>query len=177
MRQYSLYLNTKTTTGYLTPVDKSNLNNVKWSVNWNNVFPTSMNAIRFLNNNSKCRIKVQLVSASGTGFTWAANKGTVRIAGLVSSSQNPVNGVVLGVVKPVVSPIVGTDWYLECDTTQTLGVEINIPSNTYIVVGFYNDAGTLMTNALEYEMILHFELEDDDTESKYLTNSNTVQIA
>jgi hypothetical protein len=27
-----------------------------------------------------------------------------------------------------------------------------------------------MTTALEYELILHFELEEDDTESRYITN-------
>jgi hypothetical protein len=169
MRQYTLYLNTKTTSGNLTPTDKSNLNCVRWSVNWNSIFPTSMNAIRFLNNNAKCRIKAQFISAAGTGITWANQKGTLRIGGLVSSSQNPVNSVVLGVVRPVVSPIVGTDWYLECDTTQTLGIEISIPTNSNICVGLYNDAGNPMTNALEYEIILHFEIEDDDSETKFLT--------
>jgi hypothetical protein len=174
MRQYTLYLNTKTSSGFLTPIDKTNLNSVRWNINWNSIFPTSMNAIRFLNNNAKCHIKAQLVSSSGTGITWANQKGTLRIGGLVSNSQNPLNGVFLGVVKPVVSPIVATDWYLECDTTQTLGVEINIPINNNILVGLYNDAGNPMTNALEYELILHFEIEDDDNETKYLTNANNI---
>lgn len=169
MRLYSLYLNTKTTSGYLTPTDKSNLNCVRWSINWNSIFPTSMNSLRLLNNNAKCRIKAQFISAAGTGITWANHKGTLRIGGLVSNSQNPINGVLLGMIKPVVSPTVNTDWYLECDTTQTAGIEINLPTNTNICVGLYNDSGVAMTNALEYEIILHFELEEDDTESRFLT--------
>ena len=169
MRLYSLYLNTKTTSGYLTPTDKSNLNCVRWSINWNSIFPTSMNSLRLLNNNAKCRIKAQFISAAGTGITWANQKGSLRISGLVSNSQNPISGVLLGMIKPVVSPIVGTDWYLECDTTQTAGIEINLPTNNNICVSLYNDSGVAMTNVLEYELILHFELEEDDTESRFLT--------
>ena len=176
MRLYTLYLNTKTTTGFLTPTNKSNLNCVYFSVPWESVFSTSMNSKRYLNTNSKCRIKAQLVSASSTGITWANQKGTLRIGGLTSSSQNPTNGIILGVVKPVVSPIVSTDWYLECDTTQTAGIEISIPTNNNICIGLYNDAGTAMTNSLEYEIILHFELEDDDTESRYITNQTPLKL-
>jgi hypothetical protein len=128
-----------------------------------------MNSLRLLNNNAKCRIKAQFISAAGTGITWANQKGSLRIGGLVSNSQNPISGVLLGMIKPVVSPTVGTDWYLECDTTQTAGIEINLPTNNNICVGLYNDSGVAMTNALEYELILHFELEEDDTESRFLT--------
>jgi hypothetical protein len=130
-----------------------------------------MNAKRYLNPNSKCRIKAQFISAASTGITWANHKGTLRIGGIATSSQNPTSGVILGVIKPVVSPIVNTDWYLECDTTQSQGVEISIPINSNICIGLYNDAGTAMSNALEYELILHFELEDDDSETKYITNA------
>jgi len=173
MRLYSLYLNTKTTSGFLTPTNKANLNCVYFSVPWESVFATSMNAKRYLNNNAKCRVKVHFVSAASAGITWTNQKGTLRIGGMVSSSQNPTNGVVLGVVKPVLSPTVNTDWYLECDTTQSLGIEIAIPTNSNICIGLYNDAGVAMTNALEYEVILHFELEDDDTESDFINNQNT----
>jgi hypothetical protein len=172
MRLYTLYLNTKTTTGFLAPTNKSNLNCVYFSVPWESVFPTSMNAKRYLNNNSKCRIKAQFVSAASTGITWTNQKGTLRIGGLASSSQNPTSGVILGVVKPVVSPIVATDWYLECDTTQSQGVEISMPTNNNICIGLYNDSGAAMTNALEYEVILHFEIEDDDSESRYIMNQS-----
>ena len=173
MRLYTLYLNTKTTTGILAPTNKSNLNCVYFSVPWESVFSTSMNAKRYLNTNAKCRVKAQFVSAASAGITWAAQKGTLRIGGMVSSSQNPTSGVILGVVKPVVSPIVNTDWYLECDTSQTAGVEISVPTNSNICIGLYNDAGVAMTNALEYEVILHFELEDDSTESIFINNQNT----
>lgn len=177
MRLYTLYLNTKTTTGFLTPTDKSNLNCPRFSVPWESVFPTSMNAKQYLNPNAKCRIKAQLVSAASTGITWAANKGTLRIGGLTSISQNPTNGVILGIVKPVVSPIVNTDWYLECDTTQSQGIEISIPTNNNICIGLYKDDGLAMSNTLEYELILHFEIEDDDAETKFITNQNFSKVS
>lgn len=173
MRLYTLYLNTKTTSGILAPTNKSNLNCVYFSVPWESVFSTSMNAKRYLNNNAKCRIKAQLVSAAAVGITWANQKGTLRIGGMVSSSQNPTNGVILGVVKPVINPTLNTQWYLECDTTQTAGIEISIPTNSNICIGLYNDAGIAMTNALEYEVTLHFEIEDDATESDFINNHNT----
>jgi hypothetical protein len=176
MRNYTLYLNSKTTSGFLKPIDTGNLNCYRWLVNWETVFSTSMNAKRYLNKNAKCRVRAQFVSAAVVGITWANNKGTLRIGGLTSISQNPINGIVLGVVKPVVSPIVNTDWYLECDTTQSQGIEISIPSNTNICVGLYNDAGNAMVNVPEYEIILHFELEDDDTESRYITNQTPLNV-
>lgn len=170
MRLYTLYLNTKITTGFLAPTNKTNLNCVYFSVPWESVFPTSMNAKRYLNPNAKCRIKAHLVSAASSGIIWANHKGTLRIGGMVSNSQNPTNGVILGVVKPVVSATSTSNWYLECDTIATDGIEISIPTNNNICIGLYNDAGNAMSNSLEYELILHFEIEDDDSETKYMTN-------
>jgi len=173
MRTYTLYLNTKTTTGFLRPTDKSNLNCVRWNVNWDALFPTSTNATRLLNNNAKCRVKAHLVSASSAAPVFSTHKGTLRISGLATSNQNPLSGVLLGYIKPVVNPTTAGQYYLECDTTQAVGVEISVPSNPNICVAMFDDTGTVGTvNALEYELILHFELEDDDTESKYNTNAN-----
>jgi hypothetical protein len=170
MRLYTLYLNTRTSSGPLAPFDKTNLNCVRWNINWNSVFPTSMNAVKLVNNNAKCRIKVQFISDASTAPTWPNQKGTLRVGGLVSNSQNAINGVLLGAVKPTQDPSDSTRRYLECDTTQAQGVEINLPSNMSICVGLYNSTGDAMTTSLEYELILHFELEDDDSESRYITN-------
>jgi hypothetical protein len=169
MRIYTLYLNTRTATpNLLAPVDKTNLNCVKWNINWNSLFPTSMNAVRLINNTSKCRVKAQLISDASTTPAWATQKGTLRISGFSTSSQNPVSGVLLGSVKPVVNPTDATQRYLECDTTQTAGVEINLPNTMSINVCLFNSSGDAMANALEYELILHFELEDDDNEELIL---------
>lgn len=168
MRTYSLYLNTKSTNTFLKPTNKTNLNSVSFQVDWATLFPTSSNVTRLLNNNSKCKLKAHLISEANTGITWANQKGTLRINGLATTNQNPVNGVILGYVYPEVSPTDSTKWYLECDTTQSIGVEISIPSNPNITVSLFNDTGTAMTNALEYELILHFEFEDDDTESRFI---------
>lgn len=174
MRTYTLYLNTKTTTGFLRPTDKTNLNCVRWNVDWASLFPTSTNATRLLNNNAKCRVKAYLVSAASAAPTFSAQKGTLRISGLASSSQLGSNGgVILGYIIPVANPTTAGQYYLECDTTQSIGVEINVPSNPNICVGMFDDAGVATINALEYELILHFELEEDDQETRYIMNSNT----
>lgn len=168
MRTYSLYLNTKATNTFLKPTNKTNLNSVSFQVDWATLFPTSANATRLLNNNSKCKLKAHLISEANTGITWANQKGTLRINGLATTSQNPVNGVILGYVYPVTSSTDSTKWYLECDTTQSIGVEISVPSNPNITVSLFNDTGAAMSNTLEYELILHFEFEDDDTESRFI---------
>jgi hypothetical protein len=142
-------------------------------VDWGSLFPTSTNATRLLNNNAKCKVKAHLVSASSAAPVFSTHKGTLRISGLATSSQNPVNGVLLGYIIPVANPTTAGQWYLQCDTTQSVGVEISVPSNPNICVAMIDDTGTVGTvNALEYELILHFELEDDDTETKYNTNAN-----
>jgi hypothetical protein len=174
MRVYTLYLNTKTSSGFFKPTDKSNLNCVRWNINWDTLFPTSTNSTRLLNPNSKCRVKARLISAPGAAPAFSTHKGTLRISGLASTSQN-VNGagVVLGYILPVANPTNAGQWYLECDTTQSIGVEISQPNNPNICVGMYDDAGVATTNALEYELILYFELEEDDQETRYNTNQNS----
>lgn len=170
MRTYTLYLNTKTTSGFLAPVDKSNLNCVRWNIDWPSLFATSTNATRYLNSNAVCKVKAHLISSQSAAPTFPNQKGTLRISGLATTSQNAISGVFVGYIVPVVSPTTAGQFYLQCDTTQSVGVEISVPSNPSICVGLYNDAGVAMTNALEYELVLHFELEEDDTEARFITN-------
>lgn len=167
-RYYSVYLNTKTASGPLKPDNKSNLANVTFSVNWNTVFPTSTNFTRLINNNAKCILRAHLVSEVGA-LTWANNKGTLRISGIGSSSQYSLGtGVILGITKPQDDPV-GATFYHELDTTQGVGQEISIPTQSTICVCFVKDDGvTLQTNVPEYELLLQFELEDNDAENLIL---------
>jgi hypothetical protein len=167
-RYYSVYLNTRTATGQLKPIDKTNLALVRWEVNWNDVFPTSIYTTQLINNNAKCKLRVQLVSESNANLTWAANKGTLRISGIPTIAQYGLtSGLVLGITKPVVVPAGGA-YYLELDTTQTMGQEVSIPNQSSIVVSLLQADGTLQTNVAEYELLLHFEFEDNDTENMIL---------
>lgn len=167
-RYYSVYLNTKTASGPLRPTDKTNLANVTFNVNWNTVFPTSTNFTRLINNNAKCKLRVQMLTET-SALTWATNKGTLRISGIGTSSQYSLGtGVILGMTQPKDEPV-GASFYLEIDTTQTIGQEISIPTQSTICVCFVRDDGvTLQSNVGEYELLLHFELEDNDTENLIL---------
>lgn len=108
---------------------------------------------------AKMRIRAQLVSTSSASLTWAANKGTLRISGLGTVSQNMENGVILSAVQPAAVPAGGA-YYLQCDTTQSVGQEVTFPSSSELCLCFVNDIGNPMVNVPEYECTLHFEIEE-----------------
>lgn len=168
-RYYSVYLNTKTTSGPLKPTSVANLANARWDINWNTVFPTSINTTQLINNNAKCKLRAQFVSDSTASLTWAANKGTLRIGGIPSISQYSLgSGLVLGIIQPVVIPAGGA-YYLQLDTTQGVGQEISIPTQSSICVCLLQSDGiSMQANVPDYELVLHFEFEDDDKENMIL---------
>jgi hypothetical protein len=182
---YGLYLSTNTSTNSLKPVNKTNLNNVKWSINWREIFG---------NREGECRVRVKVTSASATNLTWSANVGSVR-ASFASNYQNSTNGFNLGAVLPQldttatttttvpgytststtnigVSPPVTTytipsyqttttniTSYLDCDTRATAGVSMIIPkTNTDFTLSFYNANETAMANVPEYQVWLYFDV-------------------
>jgi len=160
MRYLSYYLNTQSSNSQSKPYDKTNLANCSFNVAWASLF---RNARVVLDKRDvKCRLRVQFISQQNTSITHANNVGTIRI-NLGSSSQNATFGTVIGVVKPVLSATTASNFYLECDTTSTQGVEVNVPvDQTNLNVRLYTGAEALQANVPEYEMILHFELEDEN---------------
>lgn len=159
MRYLSYYLNTQSTSTTSKPYNKSNLANCSYNVAWAALFRNSRDLLD--KRDVKCRLRVQLLSQQNTSITHAANEGTVRV-NFGSSSQNTNQGVIVGMVKPIASATTAGNFYLECDTTATPGVEINVPVDmTDFNVRIFNSAETLQVNVPEYEMFLHFEIEDE----------------
>jgi hypothetical protein len=210
MRTYSLYLSTLSAINV--PTNKSNLAQVKWSVNWREIFGSKV---------GNCRVRTHIISKSSNSITWANNVGSCRI-NLASNTSNCSAGLNLGMVRPmndfttgsttttttttipsstssipavtttytlngsnylqssVTTPstvtaaatsststastsTVGTT-YLECDTTMSSGLSMNIPSfNSEVVVTFLssNDS-VLMTNVQDYQMWLYFDVDSED---------------
>ena len=71
MKIISLNLSTQSSGNYA-PIDKSNLANVKWSINWKEVLGEK------INQNSMCRVKVIFISLQSNQLSTANNTGTVR---------------------------------------------------------------------------------------------------
>lgn len=157
-RYISYYLNTQSATSLPSaPFDKTTLARCKWVIRWQDVF---RNCTALLENPlAKMRVRVQLISTGSASLTWAANKGTLRLNGLGSVSQNMENGIILGTVQPIAVPA-GGSYYLQCDTTQSVGQEVSFPSLSELCLCFVNDIGGTMVNVPEYECTLHFEIEE-----------------
>ena len=94
MKVISLNLSTPSSGNYA-PIDKSNLANVKWSINWKEVFGEKFNQ------NLMCRVKVRLISSQSNQLSTANNTGPVH-ASFQSNYSNIANGLVLGV--PIIRP-------------------------------------------------------------------------
>jgi hypothetical protein len=162
MRYLSYYLNTQSSNNQAKPYDKANLANCSFNVAWAALFRNSRDLLD--KRDVKCRLRVQFISQQNTSITHPNNVGTIRL-NLGSSSQNTNFGTIIGFTTPVVSATTASNFYLTADTTSTPGVEINIPVDvTNLNVRLYNSAETLQVNVPEYEMILHFEIEDEKDE-------------
>ena len=157
MKVISLYLSTLTTAGTkYAPVDKSNLANVKWSINWKEIFG------EYANSNLPCRVKAKLITAGATTLTTANNQGSIRVS-LTSQYSNITNGINLGVPILRTTADSGTTFYLDMDTIQTFGLSVNIPmSNDFFVQFLKSDDRTLQSNVPEYQLWLYFDIDEDD---------------
>lgn len=154
---FTLYLSTLTPAGYnFSPVDKTNLANVKWSIDWNRVFGD-------LCGRADCLVKVRLMSRKNTvaNLSYDTNLGTVR-CNLYSAYQQQNNGVILGTLIP---QMISSDTYLSCDTSMTSGVRIRVPNTTSSfniqLVGLNE---SLTPCNVEYEIQFDFEIIEDSIE-------------
>jgi len=107
MKVVSLNLSTLGS-GKYAPMDKTNLANVKWSINWKEVLG------EYYNTNKPCRVKCKLISAASTLLNTTNNLGAVR-ASFSSNYSNINNGLTLGV------PIITQTSDIASSITQFLG--------------------------------------------------------
>ena len=91
MKVISLYLNTQSpTTSKYAPTDKTNLANVKWSINWREIFG------KYAETNKACRVKAKIVSSPSVNLNSSSNQGNIRV-NFTSQYSNLTNGLNLGV--------------------------------------------------------------------------------
>jgi hypothetical protein len=149
---YGLYLSTNSNIKSLQPYDKTNLNNVKWNINWKEIFGSE---------EGECRVRVKVISQSSANLTWTNNTGSVRCS-FASNYQNSTNGFNLGSIQPSLDNTTSTanTTYLDCDTSNSNGVSMVIPkTNTNLTITFLNNNESSMLNVPEYQIWLYFDKE------------------
>ena len=155
MRVYTIYLSTEAAGNLIGPVEDSNLANVQWMINWNNVFGEDIG--------KPARVKYSLQSLSQNGvYTWAANSGTVRVQGLPNGWSNSNQGLILGDVTAIDNPVAGhPNHILFGNTMEEEGTQTVIPYGNAVinVLIMQRDGVTLQPNIVDYQMILKFIVE------------------
>lgn len=153
MRTYTLYLSTLSTVK--PPTSKTNLAQVRWNVNWKEIFGNRI---------GECRVRTRFLSASSNALTWGNNAGSLR-ASFSSTTTNSANGFVLGALRPQSDYTNGVaqTTYLECDTTTSSGATIIIPNtNNEFLITLANNTEGLMTNPQEFQLWLYFDVDDEN---------------
>jgi len=138
-----------------TPINKQNLSQLKWTINWREIFG---------NRNGECRVRVRLISSSSSAINWPQNTGSLR-ATFQSTCSNSNAGFNLGYIRPQSDYTSGTanTTYLDLDTTQANGSTIIIPnSNSDFYLTILNAAEQPMVNIPEYQVWLLFDTDDED---------------
>lgn len=161
-RIYTLYLSTQITSpvqNLIVPLNKTNLSNVTWLVDFNSLFRGNQTKY------NRCTLKYKLTSSSfdPAGTDWDTKQGilTCNLPCAYGSSTN--NGTVLGLLYPQTSLIGGPNHCFISDTLETQGVEINVPQTIQAVTfSFMNDdALTFIDNTADWQILLQFELSEE----------------
>ena len=154
-KTYSVYLTTQAPAGsQYAATDKSNLACVTWNINYDQIFNS--------NTNKPAKVRFVLRSLSQNGIlTWAANLGTLRAQGLSTAFSNSQNGLLLGEVYPLDTPLAtATAAIMYGDTTSTIGASTIIPTGYQpLKLTFLDDAEVFQANILDYQITLYFDVE------------------
>ena len=165
-RAFNLYLSTaitnSTTSSFnmVTPIDKTNLANVTWRIDWDNLFRGMNYKYR------RCVVRVGIQSASWVAGAddWNAYSGymAVNMPSAFGSTTN--NGTMLMFLHAQDAPTTGTTTH--CIFTSTMdnacGVDVIMPTGVQqVTFSMYNDdAMTLFTSFPEYQLRMCIELSE-----------------
>jgi len=157
---FTLYLSTQTPVSslYAPTGNTTNKSIMSWDINWGALY----GGVAFSGAERFAHVKFQLSSLSQNAiYTWAANSGVLAIQGLGNQYSNSQNGLTLGAIYPIDTPVaVATAAVMTGDTLQTGGVFMSLPYGySPITVLMLDRTGALMPNMLDYQLILQFEME------------------
>lgn len=165
MPVYTLYLSTlisSPTSNYVVPIDKTNLANVAWRVDWKSLFGKDIYDYKY------CRVRYSLAGETFTASTppatdWTNYNGYLTVS--LPSTFNGVNtnGTILGLIYPQDSPISGTGVHCVLSSTMSeSGVDINISGLTDVSqlnIGLMSwSTNQPLTTMQNYQLLLSFDL-------------------
>ena len=154
----TLYLSTQTPSGPYAPVDATNKANVKWNINWDQLYGYVKSDV----DERIAKVTFQMSSLSQASiYTFTSNSGILALQGLSNKFSNSANGLTLGSIAPLDNPVGGNpNHILAGDTLQTRGVTTIMPEGYgQLSVLLLDRTGALMPNVLDYQLILQFEME------------------
>jgi hypothetical protein len=145
MKTYSLYLSTWSGKNV---VNKTNLNNVIFNVNWDEIFG---------NQKGVCNVRLRMNTGSGT-FTDVYN-GSLR-ASFSSNFTNTNYGV--NIAPILITQLTSSINVLLSDTFYTNGLTIQIPKgNQQFTISFLDRAESLMSNLTQdWQIWFYFDVYD-----------------
>ena len=162
-RTFQLYLSsqiTSPTTNNIVPVNKTNLANVTWQVDFKSLFGN------YYNKFNRCSVRAQLLTESWSAANTDENTRTGYLAINLPSTGNAstTRGTPILCISPsnaiAATGVLGA--YIVSSLGNVQGVDITIPAeNQFLNVMFVNDdAMTLMTSVPEYQILFQFELSE-----------------
>lgn len=155
MKYSNLYLSTLTPSGQYKPLDKTNLSNVSFNINWREIFRSEDSGKPMI-----IKIKMNSQNVAAANAPWDSTIGTVR-CNLPSFNFNGNNSLVLALLNIVDNPTTGTGQHvIDVDTTQTRGVLSYVPLGTSVLnIQFYGLDETLLSNGKIDDYGIYFEFE------------------
>ena len=133
MPVYTLYLSTlitSPTSNNVVILDKTNLANVSWRVDWDSLFNGNQNKYKF------CRVRYFLIGETFTASSPASNDWTNYSGYITISLPSMFNasttlGTIIGLTYPIDCPITGTGTHcMFSNSLSESGVDINISGLT-----------------------------------------------
>lgn len=163
MPVFTLWLSTQITSptsNYVVPIDKTNLANASWRVDFDNLFGNKQKEYKF------CRVRFYLIgetfTASSPGsLDWSAYSGYLSVSLPSSFQASTTNGTILGITYPTDAPTTGTSIHcMIANTMSECGVDINVPVGVQemrigLMSWLNNNFITTMQN---YSILFAFEL-------------------
>jgi len=157
VKTHTLYLSTLTAGGQYKPVNKANLANVTWNVNWRDVFSPDDEGKPM-----RVRIRVLSKNVASASAGWDTSIGSIR-CNLPDKSSNSTNGLFLSLLYWSDNPTTGTGQHIvDVNTLSDYGVESFVPCGTQnFSVQFLDITETQLasTNVAEYNIVFVFEID------------------